>query len=84
MGAIEFLFFLLGLGMIAFLAFYPEYKRLVRRHKPEYFGQDTFQQVTCWQSSEWQFNAKRKGITLAEWHRLCEEQLNWVNTALRG
>ena len=82
MGIVSFLLILLGFGLIAFLAFYSEYDRLLKKRKPEYFGVDTFRQVTRWQTSEWQYNANNKGITLAEWQRLCDEQLNWVENAL--
>lgn len=84
MGVVSLLVLFCGFGLIVFLAFYSEYKQLVRKHKPEYFGIDTFRQVTRWQTSEWQERARRKGITLAEWQRLCDEQLNWVDTALKG
>lgn len=84
MGVIEFLVFLFGFGLVVFLAFYTEYKHLVRKHKPEYFGLDTFKHITYWQTSEWQTRAYRKGITLAEWQRLCDEQLNWVDTAVKS
>ena len=82
MGIVSFLLILLGFGLIAFLAFYSEYDRLLKKRKPEYFGVDTFRQVTRWQTSEWQYNANSKGITLAEWQRLCDEQLSWVENAL--
>ena len=82
MGIASILVLLLGLGLIAFLAFYREYDRLFKKRKPEYFGLDTFHQVTHWQTSEWQYNAKRKGITLTEWQRLCDQQLNWLEHAL--
>lgn len=84
MGVVTFLVFLLGFGLIVFLAFYGEYKRLFKKYKPDYFGLNAFHQVTCWQSSEWQHRANRKGITLAEWQRLCDEQLKWIDTALKG
>jgi len=84
MGAVSFLVFLLGFGLIVFLAFYSEYSRLFRKRKPEYFGLDTFQQVTRLETSEWQYRAKKKGITQAEWQRLCDQQLNWIETALKN
>ena len=84
MGVISFLGFLLGFSLIAFLAFYSEYDRLFRKRKPEYFGLDTFNRVTRWQSSEWQYRAKKKGITLAEWRRLCNQQLAWIESALKS
>lgn len=82
MEIVSFLALLLGFGLIAFLAFYREYDRLLKKRKPEYFGLDTFRQVTQWQTSEWQYNAKRKGITLTEWQRLCDQQLDWLENAL--
>ena len=82
MGIISILALLLGFGLIVFLAFYREYDRLLKKHKPEYFGLDTFRQVTQWQTSEWQYNANRKGITLTEWQRLCDQQLDWFENAL--
>ena len=82
MEIVSFLALLLGFGLIAFLAFYREYDRLLKKRKPEYFGLDTFRQVTQWQTSEWQYNANRKGITLAEWQRLCDQQLDWLENAL--
>lgn len=84
MGVMSLLVFLLGFSLIAFLAFYSEYNRMIRKRKPEYFGLDTFQQVTRWQTSEWQHQAKSKGITLAEWQRLCNQQLDWVETTLKN
>lgn len=82
MGIISLLILLSGLAIIAFLAFYRDYDRMLKKRKPEYFGLDTFRQVTRWQTSEWQYNAKRNGITLAEWQRLCDQQLNWLESAL--
>jgi hypothetical protein len=82
MGITSILVLLLGLGLIAFLAFYREFDRLVRKRKPEYFGLDTFRQVTRLETSEWQYKANRKGITLVEWQRLCDQQLNWLENAL--
>jgi len=82
MGIISILALLLGFGLIVFLAFYREYNRLLKKRKPEYFGLDTFHQVTRWQTSEWQYSANRKGITLAEWQRLCNQQLDWLENAL--
>jgi len=82
MGLISLLIFLLGLAIFAFLAFYREYDRMLKKRKPDYFGLDTFRKVTRWQTSEWQYNANRKGITLAEWQRLCDQQLNWLESAL--
>ena len=82
MEIVSFLALLLGFGLIAFLAFYREYDRLLKKRKPEYFGLDTFRQVTQWQTSEWQYNANRKGITLAEWTHLRDQQLNWLENAL--
>ncbi len=84
MGIVSFLVFFLGFGLIAFLAFYREYDRLLKKRKPEYFGLDTFNQVTRLETSEWQYQAKKKGITLAEWQRLCNQQLNWIETALKS
>lgn len=84
MGVVSFLVLLLGFGFITFLAFYGEYKYVIKKHKPEYFGLDTFRQVTRWQTSEWQDRAKRKGISLAEWQRLCDQQLKWIETALES
>ena len=74
--------FLLGFSLIVFLAFNREYNRMFKKRKPEYFGVDTFQQVTRWETSEWQYSANKKGITLAEWRRLCDQHLNWVESAL--
>ncbi len=82
MEIVSFLALLLGFGLIAFLAFYREYDRMFKKRKPEYFGLDTFQHVTRWQTSEWQYNANSKGITLAEWQRLCDQQLDWLENAL--
>ena len=84
MGVVSFIVFLFGFGFIVFLAFYSEYKYLFRKYKPDYFGLDIFQHVTRWQTSEWQDQANRKGITQAEWQRLCDEQLCWVDTALNS
>ena len=84
MGIVSFLVILLGFGFIAFLAFYGEYDRLLKKRKPEYFGLDTFHQVTRLETSEWQYQAKKKGITQAEWQRLCNQQLNWIETALKS
>lgn len=82
MGVAPFMVLILGFGFIAFLAFYGEYKRYIKKYKPDYFGRDQFQQVTCWQTSEWQYQASRKGITMAEWDSLCDQQLNWVEAAI--
>ena len=82
MEIVSFLALLLGFGLIAFLAFYREYNSLLKKHKPEYFGLDTFRQVTQWQTSEWLYNANRKGITLVEWNRLRNQQLDWLESAL--
>ena len=82
MGVASFLVLFLGFGFIVFLAFYSEYKRVIKRHKPEYFGLDIFQQVTLWQTSEWQDQAKKNGLTIAEWQYLCDQQLNWVESAI--
>ena len=84
MGAVSFLVFFLGFGLIVFLAFYREYDRMLKKRKPEYFGLDTFHQVTRLETSEWQYQAKKKGITRAEWQRLCNQQLNWIETALKS
>ena len=84
MGVVSFLVFFLGFGLIVFLAFYSEYNRMFRKRKPEYFGLDTFHQVTRLETSEWQYRAKNKGITLVEWQRLCDQQLDWIETALRS
>lgn len=84
MGIVSFLVFLLGFGFIVFLAFYSEYNRLFKKHKPEYFGLDTFQRATRLETSEWQYRAKKRGITLAEWQRLCNQQLDWIETALKN
>lgn len=82
MGVVSFLIFLFGFGLIAFMAFYREFTRKFRKHKPEYFGLDAFNQVTRWQTSEWQYRALRKGITLEEWQRLRDQQLDWIESAL--
>ena len=82
MGVASFLVLLLGFGFITYLAFYGEYKHTIKKHKPDYFGLDAFNQVTSWQTSEWQYRARRNGITIAEWHSLCDQQLNWVETAI--
>jgi hypothetical protein len=82
MEIVSFLMLLLGFGLIAFLAFYNEYDRMLKRRKPEYFGLDTFHQVTQWQTSEWQYNANRKGITKAEWQHLRDQHLDWLENAL--
>ncbi len=84
MGIVSFLVFFLGFGLFVFLAFYREYDRMLKKRKPEYFGLDTFHQVTRLETSEWQYKAKKKGITLVEWQRLCNQQLSWVETALRS
>lgn len=84
MGIVSFLALLLGFGLIAFLAFYREYDRMFKKRKPEYFGLDTFQQVTRMETSEWQYRAKKKGITLAEWQRLRDQQLTWIESALNN
>ena len=84
MGVVSFLVFFLGFGLIVFLAFYSEYNRMFRKRKPEYFGLDTFSQITRLETSEWQYQAKKKGITQAEWQRLCNQQLNWIETALKS
>lgn len=84
MGIVSFLVLLLGFGFIAFLAFYSEYDRMLKKRKPEYYGLDTFSQITRLETSEWQYQAKKKGITRAEWQRLCSQQLNWVETALKS
>ena len=84
MGIASTLLLLLGFGLIVFLAFYREYDRMLRKRKPEYFGHGIFDQITRLQTSEWQYQAKRKGITLAEWQRLCNQQLDWVETALKN
>lgn len=82
MEVVSFLVFVFGFVFFIFLAFYKEYKRQFKKHKPEHFGLVNFQRVTRWETSEWQDRARRKGITLTEWQRLCEQQLNWVDTAL--
>jgi len=84
MGVVPLLVLILGFGFIAFLAFYGEYKRFIKKYKPDYFGRDLFHQVTYWQTSEWQDLASRKGITMAEWQSLCDQQLIWVETAIEG
>jgi len=84
MGIISFLVLLLGFSLIVFLAFYKEYDRMLKKRKPEYFGLNTFSQLTCLETSEWQYQAKKKGITLVEWQRLCNRQLNWIETALKS
>ncbi len=84
MGIVSFLVILLGFGLIVFLAFYSEYDRMLKKRKPEYFGLDTFHQVTRLETSEWQYQAKKKGITQDEWQRLCNQQLNWIETALKS
>lgn len=84
MGVLAFVILLVGFGLIAFMVFNHEIKYRFRKYKPDYFGQDVFQRVTSWQASEWQVRAKEQGITLNEWQRLCDEQLHWVETALKA
>ena len=82
MSVISLLVLITGLGLITFLAYYREYNRMLKKRKPDYFGLNTFHEVTRWQSSEWQLRARKKGITLAEWQRLCDEHLDWAENAL--
>ena len=84
MGIVSFLVFFLGFGLIVFLAYYSEYNRMFKKHKPEFFGLDTFNQITRMETSEWQYRAKTKGITLIEWQRLRNQQLDWIETALKS
>jgi len=82
MGALTILVLILVFGLAAILAFSREYRRMFRKYKPQHFGQDVFQLVTRWQTSEWQVRARKKGITLDEWQRLCDQQLTWIETAI--
>lgn len=82
MEVLSFLVLFIVFALITFLAFYDEYKRSLKKYKPEYFGLDTFHRVTRWQSSDWQSRAIKKGITLVEWQSLCDQKLSWIETAL--
>ena len=84
MGVTSILVLILGFSLIVFLAFYKEYDRMLKKRKPEYFGLNTFSQLTRLETSEWQYQAKKKGITLVEWQRLCDQQLSWIESAFNN